>query len=175
MRVLATDVKAMCARFYGLSRGEMEGASRARRVARPRQVAMTLCRRYSGATLPSIGRRFHRDHTTVLHAIRAVDRLCAEDVSFFAELASLCGQIEAGAISCPKAPRAEAPVIQCDESASSQIVKPIVAPDEFLRRLAAERERSATPPQRDPGALRSILGRERVALPSIFIERGVTA
>jgi hypothetical protein len=147
MRVLAADVKAMCARFYGLSRGEMEGESRARRVARPRQVAMTLCRHYSGATLPSIGRRFHRDHTTVLHAIRAVDRLCAEDVSFFAELASLCGQIEAGAISCPKATRSDAPVVvQCDEAAPPEIAKTIVAPDEFLRRLAAERERSATPP-----------------------------
>lgn len=41
-------------------------------VSHPRQVAMYLARKMVGASLKTIGRHFDRDHTTVMHAIRAV-------------------------------------------------------------------------------------------------------
>lgn len=39
----------------------------------PRQEAMWLSHRATGKSLPQIGQWFKRDHTTVLHSIRAVD------------------------------------------------------------------------------------------------------
>lgn len=41
-------------------------------VARPRMIAMYVSRTVVGASFPVIGKHFAKDHTTVLHACRAV-------------------------------------------------------------------------------------------------------
>ncbi|HBG33928.1 MAG TPA: chromosomal replication initiator protein DnaA, partial [Holosporales bacterium] len=51
-----------------------------RAVARPRQVAMYLTKILTTRSLPEIGRKFGgRDHTTVLHAVKKVEELMAEE------------------------------------------------------------------------------------------------
>lgn len=57
----------------GLRVEDLKGANRKRRFSWPRQVAMTRIYREAGLSLLEIGRMFRRDHTTVIHAIRAVD------------------------------------------------------------------------------------------------------
>ena len=48
---------------------------------------MYLARKLTTRSLPEIGRRFGgRDHTTVLHACRRVEALCAEDKDFSTEV-----------------------------------------------------------------------------------------
>lgn len=88
IRFTVRQIQQTVAGFYGLPLLEMISARRARRVARPRQVAMYLCRELTPQSLPEIGRRFgNRDHTTVIHAIRTIEALClidgdlAEDVA----------------------------------------------------------------------------------------------
>ena len=67
-------IKAAVAEEYGVSVLDLESDRRSAEVARPRQAGMWLCRRLTGASLPRIGRAFgDRDHTTVLHANRAVE------------------------------------------------------------------------------------------------------
>lgn len=62
---------------------EMWSKRRSREVARPRQIAMFFARDLTPLSLPNIGRRFgNRDHTTVIHAIKAVERLIATDPVF---------------------------------------------------------------------------------------------
>lgn len=62
---------------------DLRSARRAREVARPRQVAMWLARKYTPLSLPSIGRAIgNRDHTTVMHAARRVDEMLAEGHPF---------------------------------------------------------------------------------------------
>jgi hypothetical protein len=59
----------------GIMPDEMFGPTHAKRVAWPRQVAMWCIDRYCpDYSLPEIGFMFYRDHTTVLHAIRATDQ-----------------------------------------------------------------------------------------------------
>lgn len=58
--------------YYGLCPDSLHSKTRVRRVARPRQVVMYLAHTYGNASLPEIGRHFGKDHTTVLHACRAV-------------------------------------------------------------------------------------------------------
>lgn len=53
--------------------------SRVRPAARPRQVAMLLARELTHHSLPNIGRFFRRDHTTILHGIRAARKAIEED------------------------------------------------------------------------------------------------
>ncbi|MCY4504938.1 MAG: chromosomal replication initiator protein DnaA, partial [Hyphomicrobiales bacterium] len=53
---------------------------RAREIARPRQVAMYLSKQLTRRSLPDIGRKFGgRDHTTVIHAVKRIENLRADD------------------------------------------------------------------------------------------------
>jgi len=81
------DIQRKTAEFYKLDVRDFHSPQRARRVARPRQVAMYLSRKLTTRSLPEIGRRFGgRDHTTVLHACRRVEALCLEDKAFSTEI-----------------------------------------------------------------------------------------
>ncbi|MCF4125013.1 helix-turn-helix domain-containing protein [Methylobacterium sp. SyP6R] len=65
-------IAVIVAEDYGSSLAEMRGARRRNEDVKPRQVAMYLAHRLIGPGLSAIGRYFNRDHTTVLHAVRAV-------------------------------------------------------------------------------------------------------
>ena len=70
--------EVVCAQ-YGVSIMEMVGKSRSRRIARPRQIAMFLANRLTPCSYPEIGRKFSRDHSTVLYGCRHVGKLAEED------------------------------------------------------------------------------------------------
>jgi chromosomal replication initiator protein len=81
------DIQRKTAEFYKLDLRDFQSAGRARRIARPRQVAMYLARELTMRSLPEIGKRFGgRDHTTVLHACRRIAALCDEDPLFKQEV-----------------------------------------------------------------------------------------
>ena len=42
---------------------------------------MYLAKQLTSRSLPEIGRKFDRDHTTVMHAVRKVEELIIEDAS----------------------------------------------------------------------------------------------
>ena len=49
---------------------------RSRPLARPRQVAMYMAKKLTTRSLPEIGRKFsNRDHTTVIHAVKTIEKL----------------------------------------------------------------------------------------------------
>ena len=63
----------------GVSREELLSASIARRLSRPRQLAMWLIRRNTGHTLQRIGRVFHRHPSTVHHALQLTEQRLQDD------------------------------------------------------------------------------------------------
>ena len=86
-RITIDEIQKRVAEHYNIRLSDMHSARRARAVARPRQVAMFLCKQLTPRSLPEIGRKFGgRDHTTVMHAVRKIeelrgtDRTLAEDV-----------------------------------------------------------------------------------------------
>jgi chromosomal replication initiator protein len=63
---------------------------RTRAIARPRQAAMYLAKTLTTRSYPDIGRRFGgRDHTTVLHAVRTIERLMGEDAALARDVETL--------------------------------------------------------------------------------------
>ena len=79
-QVNVDDIQKRVAAHYGMRVAEMFSARRSRDVARPRQVAMYLTKMLTALSYPEIGRQFGgRDHTTVMHAVRAVEGLIASD------------------------------------------------------------------------------------------------
>ena len=78
--------KAVCEEFR-VTLTDMTSKRRARIIARPRQVAMYLSKKLTKRSLPDIGRRFGgRDHTTVMHAVKRIDSLRADDPAFNAQI-----------------------------------------------------------------------------------------
>lgn len=72
------EIQAAVAHYYGISPIHMTSDRRDFSVSHPRQVAMYLASELTGFSLTVIGKRFNRDHTTVLHAIRAVKQRAAQ-------------------------------------------------------------------------------------------------
>ena len=82
-RVTIEEIQKRVAEHYNIRFADMHSARRARAVARPRQIAMYLSKQLTARSLPEIGRKFGgRDHTTVMHAVRRVEELRADDTSF---------------------------------------------------------------------------------------------
>ena len=71
--------KTVC-EYYKIRMAELLSKRRHRSIARPRQMAMALCKELTQHSLPEIGDAFGgRDHTTVLHACRKIVELCETD------------------------------------------------------------------------------------------------
>jgi chromosomal replication initiator protein len=69
---------AVCS-ILEIPQSAMLSSTRTAEVSRGRQIAMYLSRELTPLSLAEIARRFDRDHTTVLHAIRAVSSRAATD------------------------------------------------------------------------------------------------
>jgi chromosomal replication initiator protein len=79
-KVKIEDIQRLVANHYNVSKADILSSRRTASVVRPRQVAMYLAKALTLRSLPEIGRRFGgRDHTTVLHAVRKIETLSAED------------------------------------------------------------------------------------------------
>lgn len=85
------DIIRAAARASGYTAAQFVSADRHAGIVRPRQAAMWLAFHLTSRSLPEIGRRFGgRDHTTVLHALSAVEgRLAARDRSAAACVTSI--------------------------------------------------------------------------------------
>lgn len=92
---MVAHIQAMVAAYYQIPVREMYSARRSREVARPRQVAMYLAYEVTPKSLPEIGRRFERDHTTVIHAIRQIQKLMISDKEMEADIIALRGRLMA--------------------------------------------------------------------------------
>ena len=94
-RISIDEIQTQVAEHYRIRKAEMTSARRAREVARPRQVAMYLSKQLTPKSLPDIGRRFGgRDHTTVIHAVKQIERLRAADAELDADIRLLTRQLE---------------------------------------------------------------------------------
>ena len=78
-RVTVEAIQKAVTEYYGLRRGDLVSARRERRIVGPRQVAMWLCKQLTPMSLPDIGGRFNRDHSTVVHSTRRVDERLANE------------------------------------------------------------------------------------------------
>jgi chromosomal replication initiation ATPase DnaA len=62
------------AKYYDVPVRDLVSFRRTHALIRPRQVAMYLARALTKHSLPAIGRVFERDHTTILHGCRQIEK-----------------------------------------------------------------------------------------------------
>jgi chromosomal replication initiator protein len=86
-----TQIQELVAVSYGLHPRCMTAAWRGpKHVSWTRQIAMYLTREITHRSLPSIARSFNRkDHSTVIHAIRVVERRMKENFLIRADVKAL--------------------------------------------------------------------------------------
>jgi chromosomal replication initiator protein len=95
-RITIDEIQRAVCEYYRIDRSEMSSKRRARAVVRPRQVAMYLAKVMTPRSYPEIGRKFGgRDHSTVIHAVRLVEGLRAQDSDMDNDVRALLRQLEA--------------------------------------------------------------------------------
>jgi chromosomal replication initiator protein len=96
-RVTIDEIQKRVAEHFNVRFIDMTSARRARDIARPRQVAMYLCKMLTPRSLPEIGKKFGgRDHTTVIHAIRRIEELSALDKAMAEDIKILTRILQTG-------------------------------------------------------------------------------
>jgi chromosomal replication initiator protein len=81
--VTIEEIQKKVAEYYNIRVSDMSSSRRLRTVARPRQIAMYLCKQLTPRSLAEIGRKFGgKDHTTVMHAVKKVEELAKGDQEF---------------------------------------------------------------------------------------------
>ena len=79
-KISVEEIQRKVSEHYNIRLSDMIGPKRLRSYARPRQVAMYLCKQMTSRSLPEIGRRFGgRDHTTVMHGVKRIEELKVSD------------------------------------------------------------------------------------------------
>lgn len=83
------QIQREVAKFYRLSVEDLKGDRRLKHIAHARQVAMYLARHLTKASLPEIGQKFGKDHSTVLSSVRKVEHQRETDETIKRELADI--------------------------------------------------------------------------------------
>jgi chromosomal replication initiator protein len=82
-------IDAVC-RYYQIGKRSLLGDSRARPIARPRQILMYLLRTDFRIPLEEVGRLVGgRDHTTVMHAVEKITQLATNDVQIREDMSKI--------------------------------------------------------------------------------------
>jgi chromosomal replication initiator protein len=94
-KVSIEEIQRKVSDHYNIRLSDMIGPKRTRCYARPRQVAMYLCKQMTSRSLPEIGRRFGgRDHTTIMHGVKRIDELRIQDAQIAEDLELLRRTLE---------------------------------------------------------------------------------
>ena len=95
-KITVEEIQRKVSEHYNIRLSDMIGPKRLRTYARPRQIAMFLSKQLTSRSLPEIGRRFGgRDHTTVMHGVKRIEELRAQDGQIAEDLEMLRRALEA--------------------------------------------------------------------------------
>ena len=87
-------IQSIVCRFFKISKNEMLSSRRSRYLVRPRQTAVYLSKMLTSKSLPEIGREFSgRDHTTVIHSVKTIEKLRIKDNELNSNIENLKNQI----------------------------------------------------------------------------------
>jgi len=100
IEITASLIMSQTANYFEITIDDLTAADRSRTVVTARQIAMYLCREMTDLSLPRIGNIFgRRDHTTVMHAYRKIDKQMAERQTTYNQVSELTSRIKQAAVS----------------------------------------------------------------------------
>ncbi|WP_303722379.1 chromosomal replication initiator protein DnaA [Malonomonas rubra] len=79
-QISVEQVQKVVASHFGLKMSDLKSAKRYKALVQARQIAMYLTRQLTALSYPDIGDQFGgKDHSTIIHAIRKIEKLLSED------------------------------------------------------------------------------------------------
>ena len=88
------DVQEVVAGRFNVKISELKSKRRTKTLVHPRQIALFLVRELTDSSFPEIGREFGgKDHTTIIHACRQIEKALDEDTTLQATIESLKDEI----------------------------------------------------------------------------------
>jgi len=92
--VTIDQIQSLVCKFFKISKNEMLSSRRSRYLVRPRQTAIYLTKILTSKSLPEIGREFsNRDHTTIIHSVKTIEKLRKSDLELSANIDTLKNKI----------------------------------------------------------------------------------
>jgi chromosomal replication initiator protein len=89
------NIQKTVASYYNISVSDIRSSRKVKIYAFPRQVAMYLCRMMTSSSFPEIGKKFGgKDHSTVIHACRQIEKRLQEDREMKNMVESLKNQLQ---------------------------------------------------------------------------------
>ena len=136
-------IKEAVAARYEVSVLDLDSDRRLPEIVEPRHVAIYLCRVLTPASLPAIGRAFgDRDHTTVRHAVRRIERLAGRDPALALRMEEIASEITATLSTGPgSVPTAEDAAGDALEACFQARIDAVFAVLERLERLMTDLDR----------------------------------
>ena len=81
--------------FFDLTVKDLKSGQKQKKVSEPRQIAMFLSRKYTSSSFPEIGKRFGgKNHSTVVHAVKNVEKKIVRDPNVSNAVTALSATLE---------------------------------------------------------------------------------
>lgn len=88
-RLTIADVQKEIEEFYKVSHADLIGKKRSRNITHARQVAIYLCRQLLDLPFNDIGKKFGRDHSTVMYSVSNIEKKASENRELHEELEAI--------------------------------------------------------------------------------------
>ncbi|OUO92364.1 chromosomal replication initiator protein DnaA [Gordonibacter sp. An230] len=88
-RLTIADIQKEVEAFYKVSHADLIGNKRTRNITYARQIAMYLCRQMLDLPFNDIGKKFNRDHSTVMYSVTNIENKIKENRELSEELETL--------------------------------------------------------------------------------------
>ncbi len=85
-KITISDIQRFVESYFKISHGEMIGSQRPRNISQARQIAMYLSRSLTQSSYPDIGKAFKKDHSSVVHAYKNIEKKRQTNRDFFNEI-----------------------------------------------------------------------------------------
>jgi chromosomal replication initiator protein len=93
--ITVENIQKIVANNYNIKVSDLKSSKKSKIYALPRQIAMYLCRTMTKASFPEIGTKFGgKDHSTVIHAFRQIEKRAAEDRDLKSVIDSLRNELQ---------------------------------------------------------------------------------
>ncbi|MCF6266392.1 MAG: chromosomal replication initiator protein DnaA [Desulfuromusa sp.] len=79
--ITVEKIQKKVAEHFQIKTIELKSSKRLKNIVFPRQIAMYICRNMTSLSYPEIGSKFGgKDHSTIIHAIKKIERIMKEDI-----------------------------------------------------------------------------------------------
>ena len=90
------EIQRLICKHFNINLGDLKSKTRLKNITLPRHIAMYLCRKHTSMPSAFIGFKFGgRDHSTVVHALKSLERKIRQDPWILASILALEKDLQA--------------------------------------------------------------------------------